>query len=390
MHTIKSLAALLGVVSLVFGCSSSGNDEEKASDLSVSSDEFISYKLTEGVPKVKWSDIIDEIQITRLEETDESLLSYVRDVHFTNNDEVVFSSGAESNIFTFSSTGELITFMNRKGEGPEEYDGIQDFWLEGDTVAVYSRGKYIKRYSLKGDFISSTHVEYRAGHMLSYSGGYALDMFFSAVDDSLFYNVLTLDNNLENRTLFFPSEPPKGFSIFTGNNTLARYKSSFIYQRTMSDTIYLHSGLDMKPFIHFDFGNEWFWEGKGTANDGDINKMFESDLFWNQTAKVSPKLAYLLGWRGTGAGRKFLLDRVSHKIIELDEAGNEEEKYVLTISHLVDNGVVGSVNSLEVANLLDELEVDQWSFTEGTTLDVIESSENPVLVKIKFKNSSEW
>jgi len=48
------------------------------------------------------------------------------------------------------------------------------------------------------------------------------------------------------------------------------------------------------------------------------------------------------------------------------------------------------MNSLEVANLLSELEDGQWSFTEGTTLDVIESSENPVLVKVKFKDSKEW
>ncbi|MBO6495126.1 MAG: 6-bladed beta-propeller [Roseivirga sp.] len=389
MHTQKSQVALLAIILFAFSCSSPEN-EESVSEQPLSSDEFISYKLTEGVSKVKWSDIIDEIQITRLEETEESLLSYVTDVHFNNKDQVVFSSGAESNIFTFSPTGELITFMNRKGEGPEEYDGLQGFWLEGDTVAVYSRGKYIKRYSLMGDFISSMDVGYEVDYMLSYSGGYALDMFFSVVDDSLFYNVLTLDNNLENRTLFFPSGPPKGFGIYTGNNTLARYKSSFIYQRTMSDTIYLHSGLEMKPFIHFDFGNDWFWKGKGTANYEDIDRMFESDLFWNQTAKVSPKLAYLLGWRGTGVGKKFLVDRVSHKLIELDESGNEEEKYGLTISHFVDNGVVGSMNSLEVTNLLNELEDNQWSFTQGTTLDIIESSENPVLLKIKFKDSSEW
>jgi hypothetical protein len=48
------------------------------------------------------------------------------------------------------------------------------------------------------------------------------------------------------------------------------------------------------------------------------------------------------------------------------------------------------MNSLEVTNLLNELEDNQWSFTQGTTLDIIESSENPVLLKIKFKDSSEW
>ena len=143
MRTILKTTLLILSISLIFSCSSSENESSKEIE-AVSSDEFISYKLNEGVPKVKWSDLIDKIEITRLEETEETLLSYVRDVHVTDKDEVVFVSGSESNIYTFSPTGEFVFSMNRNGQGPEEYDGMQDYWLEGDTVAIYSRGRYIK------------------------------------------------------------------------------------------------------------------------------------------------------------------------------------------------------------------------------------------------------
>lgn len=355
-----------------------------------SSDEFISYKLNEGVPKVKWSKLIDKIEITRLEETDESLLSYVRDVYLTKENEVVFISGKESNIYIFSSSGELLSLMNRKGEGPEEYVGIQDFWLEGDTVAIYSKGKYIKRYGLEGNFISSTDMNYQAGHMLHYSDGYALDMFFSVVDDSLFCNVLTLDKELQRGEMLMRSAQPKGFNIFASNNSLAKYKNSFLYQRIMSDTVYLYSDKKMKPMIHFDFGLDWFFRSRDNINGEGLDKMFNSEKFWNQTSKISPYYAYVAGWRGKGDQRKFVIDRTTNKIVEVVNTAVEEEKYDMSISHWIANGIIGSMNSLEVANLLSELEDEQWSFTEGTTLDVIESSENPVLVKVKFKDSSEW
>jgi len=372
----------------MISCSSSGN--ESAEEVKAqSSDEFISYKLNEGVPKARWSDIIDEIKITRLEETDESLLSYVRDIHFSGEN-MVFVSGEESNVYTFSANGEMLSKMNRKGEGPEEYFSIQDFWLEGDTIAIYSRGKSIKRYTLDGDFISTTEMKYQAGHMLPYTGGYALDMFFATVDDSLFCNVLTLGKNLERGELLMQSKRPEGFNVFTSNNTLAKYKEAFLYQRVMSDTVYLYANSQMKPLIHFDFGQEWFFRGKDEISNGDFNSMFSSSLFWNQSSRVSPEFAYVFGWRGEGNQRKFIVDRIANKIIEITDTNVEEEKYGITISHWVDNGVMGSMNSLELANLLNELEDDQWSFTEGTTLDIIESSENPVIVRVKFKDSSAW
>lgn len=390
MHTYKTLVSLLGIVFLVFSCSSTGSKEDEVTDQPVSSDEFISYKLTEDVPKLKWSDIIDEIEITRLEETEESLLSYVRDVHPVG-EKMVFVSGNESDVFVFSQTGELATKFNRKGEGPEEYQNIQSLWLEGDTVSIYSRGMFIKRYSLTGEFINETKLNYDPGHALAFEGGYALDMFFSAVDDSLFYNVVVQDKQLFDRKLMLPVERFTGFSIFTSNNTLARYKSSFLYQRVMSDTVYMYADSIMKPIIHFDLGQKWFWKDQdGASNNGNINEVFDSDLFWNQTAKVSSQFAFLMAWSGTEGTRKFLVDRLNNKTIEVEESVNDEDKYYITVSHLTEDGVFGSMGSLDVAHLLNELTEEQWSFTKGTTLEEIESSENPVLVRVKLKETSEW
>ncbi|HEY9117937.1 MAG TPA: 6-bladed beta-propeller [Roseivirga sp.] len=367
---------------------SSGNKESSEQIPTRNIDEFTTYKLEEVANSGKWSDLISEIEITRLEETDETLLSYVFNLHHLG-DKVVFTSGDENDIYTFSRTGEFIQKFNKKGGGPEEYENITDLWIEGDNVAIYSRGKFIKRYTLKGDFVSTEKLTHQAGHILKYTEGYALDMFFSAIDDSLFYNVATLNPQLERTGLLQKSKPPSGFNIFTSNSTLTDYKSTFLYHRIMSDTVFIKNENEMTPLIHFDLGSEWFWN----TNDGKaelLDKMFNSESVWNLSTKISPQYAYVLGFAGKGEGRNYLIDRIANKSFEIFNSSNEEEKYSLRVSKITDNGIIGSMSSLEVANLLAELEDNQWSFTEGTTLAEIESSENPVLIKVKLKESSDW
>ncbi len=388
MHAQTSSIFYSFLFVFILSCSSSVESDVNESQKQQASDEFISYKLQEVERKGKWSDIIKEIEITRLEETDQTLLSYVFNLHMVG-DQVVFSSGDDSDIYTFSKSGEFIQKMNRKGEGPEEYESIQGLWMEGETVAIYSRGKYIKRYSLEGDFISSENIDYRAGYILKYAKGYALDMYFATVDDSLFYNVVTLDPQMKRNEVLLPMKQPEGFSIRTSNSTLTDYKTSFLYQRIMSDTVYLKTENGMEPMIHFDFGSNWFWNSND-AKSNILDKMFQSELTWNQVSNVSPNYAYVSGMGGKGSGDTYLIDRTTNKMIKIVYSSVEEEKYFLRISNLTDEGIIGSMSSLEVATLLNELEDSQWSFTEGTTLEEIESSENPVLVRVKLKDSSEW
>lgn len=390
MSTPKLYAAiLLSFVLLFNSCSDSEGEGNEQQNLSEVEDKFVSYNLTEDIPKVAWSDLIEKIEITRLEETDQSLLSYVRDLYFFE-DNVIFVSGSENQIFTFKKDGRLVNQFSRKGEGPEEYSSIQEFWLSGDTVNIYSRSRYIKKYTLAGDFISSTDIDYNAGHILPYDEGYALDMYFSVVDDSLFYNVVTLDENLERKGTFLKSNEPQGFNIFTSNNSLTQYKESFLYHRIMSDTVYIKRNNSMEPLLHFDFGNDWFFREKDELKDEDLNGMFNSELFWNLASKVSEKYAYASGWRGKGGNRNFLIDRGQDNIVEILTESNDEGGYNIVVGDWTEDGIYGSINSLGVQSLISELDENVWEFTEGTTLQEIESSENPALVKIKFKDSSEW
>lgn len=45
-----------------------------------------------------------------------------------------------------------------------------------------------------------------------------------------------------------------------------------------------------------------------------------------------------------------------------------------------------AINSLDLAQLLGELDSSQYAFNEGSTLEEIESSENPALMWVTFKD----
>ena len=55
-----------------------------------------------------------------------------------------------------------------------------------------------------------------------------------------------------------------------------------------------------------------------------------------------------------------------------------------------DGKLVYSVDSDRISDLVGSLTSSQIEYRGGASLESIESSENPALVKIKFKESSEW
>ena len=49
-----------------------------------------------------------------------------------------------------------------------------------------------------------------------------------------------------------------------------------------------------------------------------------------------------------------------------------------------------NVNSMALADFVNSLDPNQVKYLGNASLESIESSENPVLVKVKFKDSSAW
>lgn len=388
MHTSQKLLCLIIGLSIL-SCSSNSEGESIAGNVDSISDEFVSYNLAVDTPILPIRDLIETIEFTRLQETNESLLSNANNyVQYDGN--IVFS-GSEGNVYAFTGTGELIRRINRKGDGPEEYSGVQDLWMQGDSIGIYTRGKYIKWYDLEGNFLDAVNVDVAAGHMIPYGNGYAMDAGYAVLDDSLRFNFAYVDKEFNTKDTFVPAGELPNMRVFTSNSTLQTYQEKVLFHRMMSDTIYAYDETYFTPFMHFDLGDDWAFKDIEKFSDQVFSQVTSSGKAWNIVSLVSERMVYISLFGGESGKNKMLIDRLTGEKVKVDLTIPESDESIsLFASYWLNGELHGSIQSPDVAILISMLEEGRYSFNEGTTLEEIESSENPVLVRVKFKDSSEW
>jgi hypothetical protein len=372
------------------------SDKETLDDKLVTNlDEFKSYSLDINQPKIKFWNLIESVEIMKLEETNNSLLPRLLKLQ-TTDDHLVLTSASQAgmlanqgDIFVFDLTGNIVNRINRKGCGPEEYIEINDMWLDGNTLSVYSRlGAKVNRYNLDGDFIDSRKSPYQAGHILGYENGYALDMNYELIDDSLRWRFAVLDKDLEVRATYLPYKTTPNIKFFFASQTLTRYKNGVLFLRQVSDTVYFLKDNALSPIVHLDFGQEWFWNEKIDISRQYLQEIQRDDGIWNIDMHMGEKYIYAIGVQGfssDGDTPYFLVDRLTNEVHNINFRTQGDTKFSVRAEGWDGERMIYSMSSDKIAPFLSELSENQIKFRQGTTIEEIESSENPVLMWVKFK-----
>ncbi|MGB3151465.1 MAG: 6-bladed beta-propeller, partial [Maribacter sp.] len=102
---MKNLYLFFLFLFLCLSCSDKPT-ENKAQPVSVS-DDFVSYRLDSDQPQERFANLIESVEVVRLEETENSLLSYIYELKQTD-DLFVFKSGRESDVFVFDMNGDFV------------------------------------------------------------------------------------------------------------------------------------------------------------------------------------------------------------------------------------------------------------------------------------------
>ncbi len=383
----KKVLATTLVVILLSSCSNSKESNQNAQ--SVTKNALVSYNLTEGLPSKRLAELVEDIEFTRLEETEESLLSYVIKYQIVN-DKVVFANYDNGDVHVFTKSGQFVNKVNRQGEGPKEHSRIKDFWVDKETMMFFTTKNKIKKYSLTGEYIGSIDIGLDAVHLIPYNNGYLLDMNFNPVNDSLKYLLVSLNDQLEIEQMLLPYETRPRSRMVTDISTLYQSDGGISYVSMLSDTAFLYSEGNFRPFVHFDFGNNWFWK-EGIRGVSTSNKPSESpEEFVTLNYKIGEKYFYLKGMAWSFSTESYLIDRLENKPVKINKRKTPDENYTLNISHWDKGYAYGTLSSVDIGSLIEELEESRWSFSQGTTLEEIESSENPVLIKVKFKSGVDW
>ncbi|MBO6495123.1 MAG: 6-bladed beta-propeller [Roseivirga sp.] len=382
-------ALITGGIALFFlsACNSGSNksfelDKDKS---------FASIKLSTDLETKHLSELVETVEVIRLEETSQSLVSSVRDLELSE-EYLVFPDSRYNDVFVFDHLGNFVTKWNHQGQGPREYHNIQDIWLEGDTVAVYARGKAVLRYTIDGKFLNSEAIEYQADHIRPYDGGYFLDMNFNAIDDTLTFKAVVLDSNLSRVDELLAVKSFSKVAFYSDISAVMTSGNTILYMAMLTDTVYQYHKGELSPRFHFDFGEEWFWEDESRNTENYYERIMNETQpkVHSLSAKIGKQYLYLFANQAMAGFQKYLIDHRNNRAVMLKKYTLKSMKYGVSILNWSEGLLIGAISSYELEEWLSSIDKSQIAFSGTATLEEIESSENPVLLKIRLKESSEW
>mgnify|MGYP001799843433 CR=1 FL=1 len=386
IHYTQLFLTLLAFMPILSACQS-GSDLENTLNPTQGFDEFKSYSINIDQGKVRFSDFFEEVSFIRMEETSESLLGNILQLSSTGQ-EYVFTGSKKQEVFVYSVQGKFSNKFNHVGEGEGQYGAINDLWLSGDTVVIYdSKKRTVLWYAKNGDFFRSEKMPVGTGHVLPLGTGFLTDMTFAPKTDSTNYLVQVLNSELEVRNTLIPNVKGIAFPMGQNANSFRWYDGKLIFKPVYEDTTYFIDEARATPFIQIDFGEKYLWKDEALTKDlvAAFTAIPKGEGVWNYTPFIGSDLIYMnysLSLKELAA----LIDRKTGQYVIFNTFTKNEERYDLFPLVVDGERFLFSLPQSSALTLMEEMQSEQWSFSEGTLLEEIESSENPVLMWVKFKS----
>jgi hypothetical protein len=357
---------------------------------------FERFKIDIDAPRSSFFDAIEHIEIIRLEETGSSLLSSMNG-YFKIPSGIAIPNKGENPPYTivlFDETGNYKNVIDRNGPGPEEYSNISSVWFNKGKIEIFSgASRNLQRYTVEGKYIETINAGYDksifGASMIPHQNGY----LFHQVNPSSPIKTIAYDG------LFFLDEKLNvtgtGVAINSPNRTpinfgkqLSQHKGSAYYKKDLNDTVFQVLGDKVFPRFKFDFGDNWAWSDP--KSNATLKNAFRTALSSEGAVEVVPEigtnliaLTYYVSLKNEEKG---FVNRESGKFTRFDMRKENKEKYELRFIQWEGDNLVSSIAAYDFKEFMQNLKKDQFTVAGGVDLEEIFQSENPVLLKIKFKD----
>lgn len=214
------------------------------------------------VDAISIDDILTEYRFVSLEATGSSIVGDPQKVILKNDVIFVFDG---RRIFQFTTQGDFLRTLDRRGRGPQEYLGIWDFTVSTEEIIIWDQNsKTIFRYSLDNTYINSYPIDHFAATI------YLIDkdsLLFSSnyqrFDD---YKFIIRDlKTMDSITSFYPiNKAQRTYRHFMGQMNYYVYKNTLLFHEPMNNYIYKIENGEFKPVYYFDiYGHstpDAFWD----------------------------------------------------------------------------------------------------------------------------------
>lgn len=379
---MKNTVSIFIIMILLNSCSG-GSESQSRKEANIPSDDLKSIPINLEAKEVRLASAIEAVEIMQFEEGSNGFISQISSFSESSGHFIIVDS-KQASIFIYDKQGKFEGSSNHMGDGPEEYLGIRDLWQEGRYIMVYSSRHMVLKYDHKGNFISSFKMEYPYTNVFPQKNGYVANLNTDDLDDRLVF----LDENFKRKSTALPHFARQDFMQMTFN-TFNEYKEGADYRTVMSDTIFIIEEGQARPLIKLDYGENWLWEDPKMLSDPGkaMELISSSEKVWSLMSHlVGDRYLYLSSNLGFTGQLLSIIDRETGAQFTLNISKTENEPYTFSPIKWDGDRLLFSMASYDAVEIIEKLKLGQVEYRTGTTLEVLESNENPVLMWAKFKD----
>lgn len=368
---------------IVLNSCSGSSDSQASKETKIPSDDFKSIFIDVQAEEVRLASAIETVEIMQLEEGNEGFINAIYELSESPEHLVIVDSNQPSD-FIYSKQGKFEGTFNHTGDGPEQYLGIRELWIEGEHILVYGTGHRILKYDIEGNFIASFDTEHPYTNIFPLNNGYVANLDSDDLDDRLVF----LDESFKMKSTALPHFARQDFMKLTFN-TFEKYKEGVVYRTVMNDTIFMIEEDNVQPLIKLDYGENWLWKDLTVLSDPGkaMGLIGSSEKVWDLMGHlVGHRYLYLSSNLGFARQLLSVVDRETGAQIALNISKTENEPYTFSPLKWEGDRLLVSMASYDAVEIIEKLEQDQVKYRTGTTLQEVDSNENPVLMWIRFKD----
>lgn len=360
--------------------------------------QFDHFKIDVDAPRISFFDAIENVEIIRFEETDHSLLPKIEWYFETPLGIAVpiAEINKPNSIPLFDPKGNYLGVIEKEGPGPEEYKNITDAWFHEGVIELYSSfSRNLQRYTPQGQYIETKWFKEKVfgKSMTPYQNGYLFHQRNSAQlgKESFYHELAFMDKNLGVKKWAAPRSKinPNPFNLGWNFSSLGE---EIFYRKPLRDTVYQIIGQKLYPRFKFDFGDKWVWnEPNSTENlNKGIKLMLDTEKVIEVLSTISEQyifLTYIHYEDRIGKFSKGYINRKSSEFFRFDLRKKDKSNFELEFLKRDGERLAASLAAYDFEEFIENLDEDQWTVRGGFKIREILYSENPVLLKIKFKDS---
>ncbi|NVK85216.1 MAG: 6-bladed beta-propeller [Cytophagia bacterium] len=354
--------------------------------------DFEHYQIDIHGERTNLFDVIEHVEIIPLEETESSLLGRV-ETYFPTPNGIGIIDKKNSKVQLFNNEGRYLSTINRSGDGPEEYRNLgSSVWAANDQIHLFSsQSRTILHFSLEGKYLKTTPVKYpkelSAGGLIPYENGYIVQLLDRSITSKSGHHLMFLNEQLKDIEYAKPKLDPHPFPVNLSNR-FSYLNKELIWKKLISDSIFIIEDKKAKPFIKFDFGEDWIWKDPKTTVDHNtaFDAIWDNETsIWEVLSKVNEDYVILTYHYKILENDKGLIDRATGQFYRLDTRKADGENFDLYFLQWEGDRITTSLQAYDVDEFLENLKPDQYSIAGGLKYDDFKYSENPVLLRIKFR-----